>query len=123
MTDLSGCLPFLEDISNHVLEEIQVTNTSEIQARVVLNDSILDLTCEIDLIVGDTVFVFLEGESKAEVQRLDRWIEGLARVSIARAAKYTIKNLVYIQPLSGAVARLSLTTWDDSRFRKYIQTR
>jgi hypothetical protein len=105
------------------LEEIQVTNTSEIQARVVLNDSILDLTCEIDLIVGDTVFVFLEGESKAEVQRLDRWIEGLARVSIARAAKYTIKNLVYIQPLSGAVARLSLTTWDDARFRKYIQTR
>jgi hypothetical protein len=123
ITDLSGCLPFLEDISDHFLQEIQVTNTSEIQARVVLNDSILDLTCEIDLIVGDTVFVFLEGESKAEVQRLDRWIEGLARVSIARAAKYTIKNLVYIQPLSGAVARLSLTTWDDARFRKYIQTR
>ena len=83
----------------------------------------MDLTCEIDLIVGDTVFVFLEGESKAEVQRLDRWIEGLARVSIARAAKYTIKNLVYIQPLSGAVARLSLAIWDDARFRKYIQTR
>jgi len=123
MGDLSGCMPFLEDITTHILQEIKVTNTSEIQARVNLADPLLDLNCEIDLIVGDTVIVFLDGESKAEIQRLDRWIEGLARVSIARAAKYTIKNLVYIQPLSGSVARLCLDDWDDARFRKYIQNR
>ena len=69
------------------------------------------------------MYMFVEGDSRAEAQRLDRWIEGLARVSIAKKNGYDIKNLCYIQPLSGAVASFSLDNWDDTAFRGYLATK
>ena len=66
------------------------------------------------------IYMFLEGDSRAEIQRLDRWIEGLARVSIARKNGYEIKNLCYIQPLTGISATLLIDGWDDTAFRGYL---
>ena len=119
-TDLKDCLPFLEKISDHILSDINLLATEVIQARVSLRDPRLDLTCEADLIAGHTIYMFLEGDSRAEIQRLDRWIEGLARVSIARKNGYEIKNLCYIQPLTGVTAALPVDGWDDTAFRGYL---
>jgi hypothetical protein len=118
--DLKDCLPFLEKISDHILSDINLLATEAIQARVSLRDPHLDLTCEADLIAGHSVYMFLEGDSRAEIQRLDRWIEGLARVSIARKNGYEIKNLCYIQPLTGISATLLVDGWDDTAFRGYL---
>ena len=118
--DLKDCLPFLEKISDHILTDINLLATDAIQARVALRDPRLDLTCEADLIAGNSVYMFLEGDSRAEIQRLDRWIEGLARVSIARKNGYEIKNLCYIQPLTGVSATLPVDGWDDTAFRGYL---
>ena len=116
--DLKDCLPFLGKISEHILGDL--LTTEGIQARVDLRDPRLDLTCEVDLIAGHTIYMFLEGDSRAEIQRLDRWIEGLARVSIARKNGYEIKNLCYIQPLTGISASLLVDGWDDTAFRGYL---
>ena len=116
--DLKECLAFLEKISGHILGDL--STTEGIQARVDLRDPRLDLTCEVDLIAGNTIYMFLEGDSRAEIQRLDRWIEGLARVSIARKNGYEIKNLCYIQPLTGISATLLIDGWDDTAFRGYL---
>jgi hypothetical protein len=118
--DLKDCLPFLEKISDHILSDINLLATDAIQARVALRDPRLELTCEADLIAGNSVYMFLEGDSRAEIQRLDRWIEGLARVSIARKNGYEIKNLCYIQPLTGISATLLVDGWDDTAFRGYL---
>jgi len=120
LADLKDCLPFLEKISDHILSDINLLATDAIQARVALRDPRLDLTCEADLIAGHSVYMFLEGDSRAEIQRLDRWIEGLARVSIARKNGYEIKNLCYIQPLTGISATLLVDGWDDTAFRGYL---
>jgi len=120
LADLKDCLPFLEKISDHILSDINLLATEVIQARVSLRDPRLDLTCEADLIAGHTIYMFLEGDSRAEIQRLDRWIEGLARVSIARKNGYEIKNLCYIQPLTGISATLLVDGWDDTAFRGYL---
>ena len=120
LADLKDCLPFLEKISDHILSDINLLATDAIQARVSLRDPRLDLTCEADLIAGHTIYMFLEGDSRAEIQRLDRWIEGLARVSIARKNGYEIKNLCYIQPLTGISATLLVDGWDDTAFRGYL---
>ena len=122
-TDLKECLPFLEKISDHILTDINLLATEAIQARVALRDPRLELTCEADLIAGHSIYMFLEGDSRAEIQRLDRWIEGLARVSIARKNGYEIKNLCYIQPLTGVSATLPVDGWDDSQFRAYLATK
>ena len=122
-TDLKECLPFLEKISDHILTDINLLATEAIQARVTLRDPRLELTCEADLIAGNSIYMFLEGDSRAEIQRLDRWIEGLARVSIARKNGYEIKNLCYIQPLTGVSATLPVDGWDDSQFRAYLATK
>ena len=119
-TDLKECLPFLEKISDHILGDINLLATDAIQARVSLRDPRLELTCEADLIAGNTIYMFLEGDSRAEIQRLDRWIEGLARISIARKNGYEIKNLCYIQPLTGITATLPVDGWDDTAFRGYL---
>ena len=121
--DLKDCLPFLEKISDHILTDINLLATEAIQARVSLRDPRLELTCEADLIAGHSIYMFLEGDSRAEIQRLDRWIEGLARVSIARKNGYEIKNLCYIQPLTGVSATLPVDGWDDSQFRAYLATK
>ena len=118
--DLKDCLPFLEKISDHILSDINLLATDAIQARVSLRDPRLELTCEADLIAGNTIYMFLEGDSRAEIQRLDRWIEGLARISIARKNGYEIKNLCYIQPLTGISATLLVDGWDDTAFRGYL---
>ena len=118
--DLKDCLPFLEKISDHILSDINLLATDAIQARVALRDPRLELTCEADLIAGNTIYMFLEGDSRAEIQRLDRWIEGLARISIARKNGYEIKNLCYIQPLTGISATLLVDGWDDTAFRGYL---
>jgi len=120
LADLKDCLPFLEKISDHILSDINLLATEVIQARVSLRDPRLDLTCEADLIAGHTIYMFLESDSRAEIQRLDRWIEGLARVSIARKNGYEIKNLCYIQPLTGISATLLVDGWDDTAFRGYL---
>jgi hypothetical protein len=122
-TDLKDVLPFLKKASEKVLDGLGITATDQILARVGLRDPQLDLTCEADLIAGNTMYMFVEGDSRAEAQRLDRWIEGLARVSIAKKNGYDIKNLCYIQPLSGAVASFSLDNWDDTAFRGYLATK
>jgi hypothetical protein len=122
-TDLKECLPFLEKISDHILTDINLLATEAIQARVTLRDPRLELTCEADLIAGHSIYMFLEGDSRAEIQRLDRWIEGLARVSIARKNGYEIKNLCYIQPLTGVSATLPVDGWDDTEFRAYLATK
>jgi hypothetical protein len=110
----------LKKAAANVLEDIHLLNTQGIEARVVLKDPQLDLTCEVDLIAGDTMYMFVEGDSRAETQRLDRWIEGLARVSIARKNGYDIKNVCYIQPLSGIHASFSVAEWLDTEFRQYL---
>ena len=118
--DLAEVAPFLKTAAANVLEDIHVLNTQILQARVILKDPQLDLTCEVDLIAGNTIYMFVEGDSRAETQRLDRWIEGLARVSIARKNGYDIKNVCYIQPLSGIHASFSLEEWSDTEFRQYL---
>ena len=122
-TDLKEVLPFLEKAAEKVLDGLDIGATEQILARVGLRDPQLDLTCEADLIAGNTMYMFVEGDSRAEAQRLDRWIEGLARVSIANKNGYVIKNLCYIQPLSGTVASFNLNGWDDTAFRGYLATK
>ena len=118
--ELAEVAPFLKKAAANVLEDIHLLKTQGIEARVVLKDPQLDLTCEVDLLAGNTMYMFVEGDSRAETQRLDRWIEGLARVSIARKNGYDIKNVCYIQPLSGIHASFSLEEWSDTEFRQYL---
>ena len=120
-TDLPDCLPFLQEITEKVLNQIGTLEKSIIRARVAITDPRLDLHCEIDLIAGTTLYMFLEGDSRAEAQRLDRWIEGLARASIARKNGYTIHSLIYLQPLTGVTASLDISAWDDTAFRRFLE--
>lgn len=70
---------------------------------------------EADMIVDETAWFFVAGESPAELQRLDRLLVTLLTVHALRRAAHRITSVSLFQPLTGLTVSWSVAAWPPAK--------
>lgn len=104
------CRAFLAEFQATSIELIETNKTAQILCRVQV-PLVDNVVADIDMIVGDTAWFFIGGESTSELQRLDRMVAILLAVHAGRNAGYSIRQITMFQLLTGATLTWSCSDW------------
>ena len=113
LREWSRCRPFLTEFQARASALVETHKSDRILCRiqVPLVDGVV---ADIDMLVGQTAWFFIGGDSTSELQRLDRMVAILLAVHAARIAGYPIQKVAMFQMLTGAILEWPCNDWSTS---------
>jgi hypothetical protein len=119
------CREFLRSLRARIQATVSPTAVKTVLCRVQA-ELVEGVRADADMILDETAWFFVAGETPAELQRLDRLLLTVLTVHALRLAGHRIQRVCLVQPLTGLTVEWSVADWSPTKadlLTSFIQAR
>jgi hypothetical protein len=109
----SRCRDFLSVFNERIEATLEASKGKPVLCRVAA-DVVENVKAEADMLIGETAWFFVGGDSPSELQRLERMLVVLLTVHALRLAGHKVTNVCLFQLITGLTLEWSVAEWRPS---------